>query len=128
MKYLLDTHVFIWLDNEPDKLSSKVATLCADPDNDLYLSIVNVWEMQIKLVLGKLTLPSPLPDLVNNQIKSNQVTLLPLELSHVFELSSLPKHHKDPFDRLLIAQALNEQHIILSDDTHVSRYPVPIVW
>lgn len=128
MKYLLDTHTFIWLDNEPEKLPAKVAEICADQTHTLLLSIASVWEMQIKLQLGKLTLPAPLATIVENQIRNNQVELLTIQLPHVLELATLPLHHKDPFDRLLIAQARFEDAVILSDDSQISKYPVPLIW
>ena len=128
MRYLLDTHVFLWLDSEPERLSERVTSICADPENVLYLSYVSVWEVQIKSQLGKLKLPTPLPDMLNNQISTNQLNLLSVELQHIFGLSNLPPHHKDPFDRLLISQAIHEQLILLSDDNVIRRYPIPTVW
>lgn len=128
MKYLLDTHAFIWLDNDPARLSTKVTTVCADRSNLLLLSLASVWEMQIKLQLGRLTLPTPLADTVQNQIDTNQVELLPIKLSHIFELDHLPHHHKDPFDRLLMAQALSEKAILITDDAQIARYSVPTFW
>jgi PIN domain nuclease of toxin-antitoxin system len=128
MKYLLDTHVFIWLDNDPEKLSGKAAAICTDSNNTLLLSMASVWEMQIKVQLGKLRLPAPLAEIVHNQATSNRVALLPIELSHVLGLSSLPFHHKDPFDRLLIAQAGVENAVLLTDDDQVVQYSVSTVW
>ena len=94
MKYLLDTHVFIWLDNDPEKLSEKAASICTYSNNRLLLSMASVWEMRIKVQLGKLRLPVPLGEMVRNQITSNRIELLPIELSHVLGLGSLPAHHK----------------------------------
>jgi len=128
MKYLLDTHAFIWLDSDPGKLSPKVATLCADPSNLILLSLASVWEMQIKIQLGKLTLPAPLADTIRNQIKTNQIELLSIELTHILGLASLLPHHKDPFDRLLIAQAIAENAILITDDSQIAKYPAYIIW
>ena len=128
MKYLLDTHAFIWRDNNPAKLSMKVRTICIDRANELLLSIACVWEMQIKMQLGKLTLPSPLANMITAQQAANAVQLLPVELPHVLELSSLPDHHKDPFDRLLISQARIERAQLISDDPQIAKYPVTVVW
>jgi PIN domain nuclease of toxin-antitoxin system len=128
MSYLLDTHTFIWFDNDPDKLSTLVAAICSSSDNDLLLSLASVWEIQIKSQLGKLQLPLPLPDMIQNQITRNRVELLPIELSHILNLANLPPHHKDPFDRLLIAQAMSENVILLSNDAKIEKYPVQILW
>lgn len=128
MRVLLDTHTFLWLDNDPDKLSPKVVSICADPSNTLLLSVASIWEMQIKLQLGKLTLPAPLADIVANQIKNNQIELLSVQFPHVLQLANLPLHHKDPFDRLLIAQSLFESATMLTSDPLIKQYSVPIIW
>lgn len=128
MKILLDTHVFIWLDNDPGKLSTKVTQICADSSNLLLLSLASVWEMQIKTQLGKLKLPAPLPEIVRNQVKTNRIQPLPIELSHIFALQNLPLYHRDPFDRLLIAQAQTENAILLTDDSQIAQYPVSSMW
>lgn len=128
MRYLLDTHSFIWLDSTPARLSLKVAAICQDQTNALILSVASVWEMQIKLQLGKLTLPAPLAQTIENQQRTNQIELLPVQLAHVLELANLPNHHKDPFDRLLIAQAISEGLILISHDPRMAQYPVQVVW
>ena len=128
MKYLLDTHVFLWLDTEPERLSARVTAICADTENTLYMSLVSVWELQIKSQLGKLRLPTLLPNMITSQLSANQLRLLPVELAHIFGLSDLPPHHKDPFDRLLIAQAISEDAILISDDAIVAKYPLPVIW
>ncbi len=128
MKYLLDTHAFIWLDSDPDKLSAKVVELCSNSENQLLLSIASVWEMQIKIQLGKLKLPASLAETITGQQAANAIQLLPIELPHVLELSSLPDHHKDPFDRLLIAQARIEKAHLISSDPQIVKYPITVVW
>ena len=128
MKLLLDTHTFIWWDNEPDKLSPKVIDLCQDQNNRLILSVVSIWEIQIKSQLGKLTLNHSLADLVEGQQHANQIEILPIELTHVLALNKLPSHHKDPFDRLLIAQANTENAFLLSKDAVFSAYSVNVLW
>jgi PIN domain nuclease of toxin-antitoxin system len=100
MKLLLDTHAFIWWDSEPSRLSPRALALCQNPENLLIVSVVSIWEMQIKLQLGKLKLQLPLKDTIANQQKTNQVAILPTILPHVLALSDLPVHHGDPFDRL----------------------------
>ena len=105
MKLLLDTHTFLWIATAPAYLSPAARVACQDRNNLLILSTVSVWELQIKVQIGKLTLAVPLVTLIRNQQTVNGVQTLPVELSHVPALDSLPLHHKDPFDRLLIAQA-----------------------
>lgn len=128
MNYLLDTHTFIWLDNDPDKLSSRATNICQNTANTLYLSIVSIWEIQIKLTLGKLTLPLTLEEMVNSQLDSNIIQLLEINRSHIYRTDKLEFHHRDPFDRLLIAQALEESLIILSKDANMPQYPATVVW
>ena len=128
MKLLLDTHVFIWWDSEPARLSPRALALCQDPQNTLLLSVVSLWEMQIKLQLGKLKLALPLKEIVQGQRRTNDVEILPVTLDHVLGLENLPPYHKDPFDRLLVAQAIVEEAVLVSADPNIAKYPVQIVW
>ena len=128
MKYLLDTNTFIWLDNEPSKLTPLVSKICGDISNTLLFSMASVWEMQIKLQMGKLILRLPLVELIQSQQKENFVELLPIELRHVLALADLPAVHKDPFDRLLIAQAVAENAVLVSNDPFIGQYPVDVTW
>jgi PIN domain nuclease of toxin-antitoxin system len=125
---LLDTHVFLWWATEPSKLSAAALTFLQNPANPLLLSVASVWEAQIKHQLGKLKLQSPLATLVAQQQQTNGIALLPIDLDHVFALSSLPKLHKDPFDRILIAQANTEGATLLSADPIIAQYPVQALW
>jgi PIN domain nuclease of toxin-antitoxin system len=128
MKLLLDTHTFIWWDSEPEKLSQRALELCRNPTNILLLSIASVWEMQIKLQLGKLSLKLPLAQMINTQQQTNQLELLSITVSHVLALNTLPNIHKDPFDCLLVAQANIENVILISHDLTLAKYPVQINW
>lgn len=128
MKLLLDTHAFIWWDSDPARLPPQVLALCQDPRNMLLLSVVSVWEMQIKLQLGKLRLALPLREIVEAQRQMNNVEILPITLEHVLALENLPVHHRDPFDRLLIAQAVVEEVALVSADPNIARYAVQVVW
>jgi PIN domain nuclease of toxin-antitoxin system len=128
MKLLLDTHAFIWWFNEPDKLSPKAAAVLADVNNDLLLSAASVWEMQIKIQLGTLKFTVSLREIVESQEQTNGVQVLPVGLEHVLALDALPAHHKDPFDRLLIAQANVEDAFLVSGDRVLSSYPVKLLW
>jgi PIN domain nuclease of toxin-antitoxin system len=118
--------IFIWWDSQPERLSPRLLALCADPDNTLVLSVASVWEMQIKVQLGKLDLDRPLTGIVEGHLLGNQIELLPIELPHVLTLEQLPFHHKDPFDRLIVAQALAEHLTILSVDSLLGQYPVTV--
>ena len=128
MKLLLDTHVFIWWSGEPDKLSEKALDACENRANRLILSIVSIWEMQIKMQLGKLKLKRSLKDLVENQQNINNLQILPVSPNHIFMLDNLPMHHRDPFDRLLISQAIEENLALVSKDQAFSDYAVKLFW
>lgn len=128
MKLLLDTHTFIWWDSEPAKLSASALSVCQDQANTLILSVVCVWEIQIKSQLGKLKLNLPLSEIIQSQRQMNNVQILTVELDHVLELQNLPYHHKDPFDRLLIAQANVEDVLLVSGDSVFSEYPINLIW
>ena len=128
MKLLLDTHSFIWWDSEPDKLSPQALALCQDRANVVLLSVASVWEMQIKLQLGKLKLNLALAEVIEGQQQTNNIEVLPVALAHVLALESLPSHHKDPFDRLLIAQANVENAVLISSDPVFENYPVKLFW
>ena len=128
MKYLLDTHTFIWLDSIPDRLSANVISICKDPSNILFVSLASVWEMQIKISAGKLQFPKPLQEIIQWQQQNNLVQMLPVTLPHVFTLDSLPPHHRDPFDRILIAQAQVEGLTIISRDSEFAQYPINVIW
>jgi PIN domain nuclease of toxin-antitoxin system len=128
MKLLLDTHTFIWWDSEPDKLSPPALAACQDRANTLLLSVASVWEMQIKIQLGKLKLNLPLAEVIESQRKTNNIEILPVMLAHVFALQNLPMHHKDPFDRILIAQANVENVSVVSNDPLFAQYPVKVLW
>ncbi len=128
MKLLFDTHTFIWWDSQPNNLSQTALTLLQDRSNILLLSVISIWEMQIKLQLGKLTLSRSLLEIIENQQKTNQIEVLTVKLTHVLALDSLPIVHKDPFDRLLIAQANLENAALVSCDPIVAQYPVNVIW
>ena len=128
MKVLLDTHTFIWWDSEPTKLSPKALMLCQNQANTVLLSVASVWEMQIKLQLGKLKLNLSLAEVIESQQQTNNIEILPVSLKHVLALESLPTYHKDPFDRLLIAQANVEGAVLVSRDSIFASYPVNVVW
>ncbi len=128
MKLLLDTNVFIWLNDSPQRVSEQVMSVVANPNNDLFLSLTSIWEMQIKIQLGKLQLNDSLPEILKTQQVENNLELLTISLEHVLALESLPHHHKDPFDRLLIAQAQTEEMTLVSADGMFGLYEVKLLW
>jgi PIN domain nuclease of toxin-antitoxin system len=128
MKLLLDTHAFIWWDGSPERLGPQARSACLDPANELVLSVTSVWEMQIKALLGKLTLRKPLRQLLEDQARQNRLLVLPVPLEPVLRLDTLPAHHKDPFDRLIVAQAVVEGWPVVSHDPLIAQYPVTVIW
>lgn len=128
MKLLLDTHAFIWWIIQTTRLSSTALAAMQNPQNELFLSVVSIWEMQLKIQLGKLHFNLALPELIEEQQLLNGIKLLTIKPEHIYALSQLPFHHKDPFDRLLIAQAITENLPLVSDDTKFPAYPVQIIW
>ncbi len=128
MRFLLDTHVFIWWDMDAAKLSSRVQAIIDDQSNILILSVASIWEMQIKIQSGKLVFPKSLPEIIRNQQTINNIELLPVTLPHVLALNELPDYHKDPFDRLLVAQTHTEGITLISHDPIIAKYPVPVIW
>ena len=128
MKFLLDTHVFLWMAAEPEKLSVMAEECIMNAENTLYLSIVSLWEMQIKTQLGKLILDVPLNELWQKQQKLSDILLLLPKEEHVWELGNLPQLHRDPFDRLLIAQARYEKMLLISADDIIAKYEIRVVW
>ncbi|HZF13836.1 MAG TPA: type II toxin-antitoxin system VapC family toxin [Thermoanaerobaculia bacterium] len=128
MKALLDTHAFIWWDSDPTKLSTQARAVCEDRTNAIFLSAASAWEMQIKLQLGKLSLRLSLEEVIASQQQTNNIQILPVALGHVLALKDLPSPHKDPFDRLLIAQANVEDVVLISHDPIFASYPVRVLW
>ncbi|MFH1859672.1 MAG: type II toxin-antitoxin system VapC family toxin [bacterium] len=128
MKLLLDTHSFLWFIGGNSKLSSTARTTLEDTFNQLFLSVASLWEMAIKVSLGKLIILQPFEILIPHQLKLNGIKLLEIKVQHVAIVSKLPFHHRDPFDRLLIAQAIAEQMPIISTDTIFDAYTVKRMW
>lgn len=127
MKLLLDTHIFLWWDSEPSKLSKTALSAMEDKTNSLFLSVISIWEMQIKKDIGKLTLRVPLVEMLKAQEEINQIKLLPLKTKHIFALEGLLQHHKDPFDRIIIAQAKVENLTIVTNDPIFVNYEVKLL-
>lgn len=128
MRCLLDANVLIFLDLDPDRLSAAARREILNPANELHLSIASLWEMQLKISRGKLTLSRPLAEVVTAQCQANGLQLLGIEPAHVFRLGGLPFHHNDPFDRMIIAQALVEGMTIITSDGEFGPYGVAVLW
>lgn len=128
MRLLLDTHTLLWSSHEPQRLSMRVSALLCDTNNELYISLASCWEIAIKLSLGKLRLGKPLDHLIADEVTVNGSKLLPIELRHIMAGSRLPFHHRDPFDRLLVAQALTEDMPIVTVDGQLAPYGVTVIW
>ncbi len=128
MKILLDTHAFIWLDSQPEKLSKKAIEVCQDTSNELYLSMASLWEMQIKAQLGKLELNISLEEMLALQQQENDLKVLNFSLAHIYQLQSLPFHHNDPFDRIIIAQSILENMTLISVDEKLNAYNIAVLW
>jgi len=128
VKLLLDTHVFLWMNHSPEKLSTRFLELCEQAQDELYLSLVTPWEMQIKQQIGKLKIASPIAEMLEKNQQINRIQLLPIALEHILALDQLPLHHGDPFDRLLIAQSMVENMALVTADEKIRRYDVDVVW
>jgi PIN domain nuclease of toxin-antitoxin system len=128
MKLLLDTHVLIWLVEGNDSLTQAAKEAIENEGNNLYLSIGSLWEVTIKMGLGKLQLDVPLDRIMESYIIPSGIEILPIDLNHLLVLRDLPLHHRDPFDRLLISQARAEELTLISGDGLFGDYLVPILW
>jgi PIN domain nuclease of toxin-antitoxin system len=128
MNIIIDTHVFIWLDTQPEKISTTAMEICKNSHNQLYMSIASVWEMQIKMQLGKLKLDMQLNEMIEVQQQENDLNILNIYLKHIYQLQALPSHHNDPFDRIIIAQSLLENMPIISADNKFKSYAVQVLW
>ena len=127
MKILFDTHSFIWWGSEPERLSLSAKQLLADSEHEYFLSVISIWEILIKQMSEKLSLRVPLPEILRLCDRAG-LQILSVELPHVLALESLPNPHRDPFDRLLIAQAVAEDLTVLTADKVFSEYPIKTIW
>jgi len=128
VKLLLDTQSLIWFDQDDPRLSSRAKSLLEAPDNELWLSPVTYWEIAIKASLGKLTLTTPFDEFLTRIVVENRLVVLPILVEHCAALIGLAHHHRDPFDRLLIAQAITEKVAVVSSDEQFDAYPVIRLW
>jgi PIN domain nuclease of toxin-antitoxin system len=128
MNLLLDTHTFLWMSLDDPQLSEAARAQLSDTGNELHLSPVSYWEIAIKVSIGKYTVAEPLADLFERAIVANSLRVLTIDVAHAVVLSELPFHHRDPFDRLLIAQSIVEDLPIVGRDTIFDNYGVERIW
>ncbi len=119
MKLLIDTHILLWWLNDDEKLPEKAKQLIQQPENEVYVSHISLWEIQIKIMIGKLHADL---NAIIKQLPANNFVELPSRTSHVLTLSQLPLYHQDPFDRMLIAQAISEPLHLMTCDKNIARY------
>jgi len=122
MKFLLDTHAFLWLVSDAPQLSKKARRIFLDENNQFFFSMASIWEMAIKTSLGKLQLTQPFEKFMSHQLQENAISILDIQFRHLRKISTLPFHHRDPFDRLIICQALEENLPVLSSDKAFDCY------
>jgi len=127
MQFLLDTHTFIWFINGDDSLPAKTTDRIKDVENKCFISIASIWEIAIKKSLNKLELQSGF-DNINGFLIENEIEILPLAFSHVQCLTRLEFYHRDPFDRIIIAQSISEKLVIITKDEHFKPYECEVLW
>lgn len=128
MRFLLDTHCFLWFVSGSTNLSLAARELIEEASSQPFLSTASLWEMAIKLSLGKLHLAQPFEELIPQQMRLNGIYLLGIEIKHTAIVTNLPFHHRDPFDRLLVAQAMVEDMPLLSADAALDKYAIERLW
>jgi PIN domain nuclease of toxin-antitoxin system len=128
VRILLDTHCWLWMLVAPDRFSETARRLIEDPASELLLSAASSWEIAIKYELGKLPLPEPPARYVPARMQASGITSLPVEHAHALHVAELPGHHRDPFDRLLVSQAILEKLVLLTADPQLEPYEVRLQW
>ena len=128
MKVLVDTHSFLWALLRDHRLSSRAKSILRDGDAELVFSLVSLWEIAVKMKIGKLNMLGSSVAYIRDEMDAYGMELLPIRYEHILQLEMLPPNHSNPFDRLLIAQAITESLPILTNDTKVREYPVKVLW
>ena len=128
MNILIDTQIFLWALTEPKRLGKKAKSLLKSKKNQLYLFAASSWEISIKAGLGKLPLPEPPDKYISSRMASLKIVPLDVKHHHTFIVYQLPLHHRDPFDRILIASAIAENFHLVSADKQFRRYDVDLIW
>lgn len=128
MRLLLDTQCWLWWFAQPENLSENVVETIANESNEVWFSVASVWEMGIKVSIGKLSLPEPMDDYISTRMTQLGAKSLEINASHALQVAALPLHHRDPFDRMLIAQAQREDMTLVSADSTFNQYEVSLLW
>lgn len=128
MRVLLDTHTWLWWLSTPELLNDSARSILGDRQNQLVLSIASAWEIAIKVSIGKLELPGPMDAFMSEQIQLDAIDVLGIELRHILRVVTLPHYHRDPFDRMLIAQAMVESLPVLTADSLLRPYGAALIW
>jgi PIN domain nuclease of toxin-antitoxin system len=128
MRVLLDTHAFLWLITDDDRLSGNARQTFLNTENSLFFSAASLWEICLKKSLGKISLKDGWLQAIQEEMEINTIQWLPIEMTHCAEVTELPFHHRDPFDRMLIAQAIAEEMKLLSRDSRLANYAIELIW
>jgi len=128
MRVLLDTHVFLWWITDDAKLPDSIRNFISDGNNELFFSAASCWEIAIKSNLGRISLSHKIESFLPEQMVLNAVQGLPIQISHALYVINLPDHHRDPFDRIIVAQAQLEKMAIITSDPLVTKYDVDVIW
>jgi PIN domain nuclease of toxin-antitoxin system len=128
MNLLLDTHTFLWWNTEDPQLSTRAREMIADGQNEIYFSAASAWEISIKAAKGKLALPEPPEEYLSSRVAIYHFQPLPVQIDHAARVYELPRHHEDPFDRLLVAQSQIERMPLISADAEIQKYDVEVIW
>lgn len=128
MRVIADTHSFLWFIAGDARLSARARDVLSEPRNDVAVSIASLWEIAIKVRVGKLRLERPFGELVPQQLARNAIRVLPIEIEHLVRISTLPMHHRDPFDRVVVAQSLEEHLPLVSTDDALDAYGIQRIW
>ena len=128
MNLLLDTCTFLWITKGDSRLSSNARKTFISPDNTIFVSAISAWEISVKVTIGKLKLPYPPEQFFPRERQRHSIAKLPLSETDTFQLTKLPNIHKDPFDRILICQAIENGLTILTPDEYIHQYPVKTLW
>ena len=126
-KYLIDTHCWLWWHIDPDRLGKRTIKLIENQESTIFFSIVSAWEIVIKYNSKKIELPLPPSDYIRKRLEISYMEVIPVNLSHVLQVEKLPDHHKDPFDRLLIAQAITEKLTVITADRQFQDYKIKMI-
>jgi PIN domain nuclease of toxin-antitoxin system len=128
MRALLDTHAFLWWINDDPRLSDTARELVGNGESELFLSAASGWEIAIKMRLGRLEVREDPEQFIFDQLALNDIAVLPISMNHALRTAALPDHHRDPFDRMLVAQSQIEQLPIVTADPLIARYAVEVIW